>query len=115
MGSSIVTGLEVLTKIWIEASIIMVCDQPYISSRHLLKLIEVYNSATPKIVATSYGNTIGVPVLFDRRYFEALQKLKGNEGAKKLLMQYSEDLSTVVFQKASIDIDTMEDYDKLEK
>ena len=115
MGSSIVNGLNVIVNKAVDASVFMVCDQPYVSSDHVLKLIEAYNTSTHHIVATLYEDAIGVPALFDKRYFPALQGLKGNEGAKKLFIENSKDLSTVIFQKAAIDIDTMEDYNKLEK
>jgi len=65
------------------------------------------------IVASTYADTIGTPVLFDRNYFKYLQDLKGEEGAKKLLKMYNNDVATVSFPQGSIDIDTEEDYKKL--
>ncbi|HSV12275.1 MAG TPA: hypothetical protein VLI68_15965, partial [Hanamia sp.] len=67
------------------------------------------------IIACSYTGTIGTPVLFDKKYFDALMNLQGSEGAKKLLQTYREDVALVSFEKGEIDIDTKMDYKELLK
>lgn len=115
MSSSIVKGMNDLLLINpdIEKCIISVCDQPFISHSVFENLIEEYNKKGKGIVASSYAETVGTPVLFDKKYFKDLLELKGQEGAKKILAKFQNDLNTVSFERGNIDIDTPEDYDKL--
>jgi molybdenum cofactor cytidylyltransferase len=56
---------------------------------------------------------MGVPVLFDQAFFPALLSLKGEEGAKKLLYRYEQEVAAVPFPQGSVDIDTLADYHSL--
>ena len=115
MGASIKAGLtELLHNVPdIEAVIIMVCDQPYVSTA-LLKQLEAKQEQTGKgMIACSYGGTVGVPALFGRTYFDALLTLNGSEGAKKIIMQHETDAAFINFEKGTVDIDTPEDYERL--
>jgi len=115
MGSSIVAGLSTIVKnnSEIESIIIAVADQAFIKKRNFNNLIAKQKETGKKIIASSYNETIGTPVLFKKDYFEALLLLKGAEGAKNILKKYSEDLEIVVFERGGIDIDTETDYNHL--
>ncbi|KQR94804.1 hypothetical protein ASG01_02750 [Chryseobacterium sp. Leaf180] len=117
MGSSVTEGLKFILKTFphINQCIFSVCDQPFLTFDIFIKLIELKESSHKKIVACQYSETTGVPVLFDKKYFPELLSLYGNEGAKTLLKRFSDDVATVDFQKGSVDIDTADDYEKLEK
>jgi len=67
------------------------------------------------IIACSYNNTIGVPVLFNKSLFAELLLLKGHDGAKKILQTHPHDVATISFELGGIDIDTKEDYEQLLK
>ncbi|HCN82684.1 MAG TPA: nucleotidyltransferase family protein [Sphingobacteriaceae bacterium] len=115
MASSISCGLKDLVKSFpqLENVIITVCDQPYISSDLFKDLIKKKSSSRKNIIASAYKNTFGVPVLFDKRYFNDLLGLKGQSGAKKLLKNFADDVDSVIFKKGDIDIDTVRDYENL--
>jgi len=115
MGSSIRAGLSKLLLLDPNTDfiIIAVSDQPFVTSEIFQKLIRNGNAATGAIVACAYQNVTGTPVLFKKKYFDALLNLKGAEGAKKLLKQFKNDVSTVPFPQGEVDIDTKEDYEKL--
>jgi molybdenum cofactor cytidylyltransferase len=115
MASSIRCGLSVLTSKFpsMAAAGFMVCDQPFISSFLLNELVSRWNEKDKAIVACKYENTIGTPALFSSHFFPELMQLKGQEGAKKLIMKHPDDVQTMPFPKGDIDIDTMEDYKKL--
>jgi len=115
MSSSIVKGLNDLLLINpdIENCIISVCDQPFISHSVFENLLKEYNKYEKGIVASAYAETLGTPVLFDKKYFNELLGLKGQEGAKKIINQFLSDSVAVPFEKGNIDIDTPEDYNKL--
>jgi molybdenum cofactor cytidylyltransferase len=115
MSSSINIGLNKALQLFpkIEKCILAVCDQPFISYSIFKNLIDEYHKTGKRIVASSYAETLGTPVLFDKKYFNELLNLKGQEGAKKIINQFFEDTTSIPFQKGDIDVDTEEDYNKL--
>lgn len=115
IASSIRCGLSaLLTAVPLtESIIIMVCDQPFVSTALLNQLINTSIEEKKDIVACSYRNTIGTPVLFTKKYFDTLLTLQGDEGAKKIVLQYIDHVAVVPFDKGEIDIDTMKDYHNL--
>ena len=115
MSSSIVKGLVDLnlTRPDVEKCIISVCDQPFISNTVFENLLEHYHESGKGIIASSYAETVGTPVLFNKKYFKDLLELKGQDGAKKIINKFLSDSVAVPFEKGNIDIDTPEDYNKL--
>lgn len=115
MASSIVAGLSAIIRnnSEIESIIIAVADQAFIKMINFNNLIEKQKETGKNIIASTYAETIGTPVLFKKDYFEALLSLTGAEGAKKILKQYPQDVETVVFEHGEIDIDTETDYNNL--
>lgn len=101
MASGIFAGLHKALEInsKIESVIITVCDQPFISSSLFKQLLKMHEDNTQNIVASSYADTTGTPVLFSQKYFNALLSLQGHEGAKKILLANKADVSTVDFPK----------------
>jgi len=97
MSASIRAGINFLQKNKQDskASIIMLCDQPYVDSFLLKKIIADFEESENSIVACQYDNRPAVPALFEVSFFEKLKNLKGDQGAKQ------------------IDIDTKEDYNRL--
>ena len=115
MASSIRCGLQALPDIAPAADgvIIMVCDQPFVSASLLGELITAQKDRVKKIVACKYTNTIGPPVFFHKSFFPELLELKGDEGAKKIIVQHMDDVATVLFPGGDIDIDTAAEYEAL--
>jgi molybdenum cofactor cytidylyltransferase len=114
MAASIVKGVTVLKEKFpdIAGCIITVSDQPFVTTEILSNLIAEASSGAP-IVACSYGDTIGTPVLFSKNYFDQLLQLKGAEGAKKLILKHSTAVKSIPFPLGTIDIDTQTDYQNL--
>jgi molybdenum cofactor cytidylyltransferase len=98
-----------------ECVIFAVCDQPYISPDLFLQLISVGSQSQKLIVACQYNNVLGTPVLFKKEYFDRLLTLKDNEGARKILQSHPESVEAVPFPLGIIDVDSMQDYDALQK
>ncbi len=115
MSSSINAGLNKLLHLFpeIQKCIFTVCDQPFVTTTVFENLIAEYQKTGKGIVASSYAETLGTPVLFDKKHFEALLELKGQDGAKKIIHRFLEDTASVPFEKGNIDIDTEDDYNKL--
>jgi molybdenum cofactor cytidylyltransferase len=115
MASGIVAGLSKILKQHpdVNAVVITVCDQPFISSELLLQMVNTHDASGKAIIACTYADSVGTPVLFGRKYFQQLLALSGSEGAKKILKQHPADLATIPFPDGQIDIDTIEDAQKL--
>lgn len=115
ISSSICCGLNALQQIApsSEGAIFTVCDQPFITASFLNKLITVQKETGKPIVASSYENTVGTPVLFHKTFFPELLALQGDAGAKTIIRQHTGSYVTVPFPKGEIDIDTGADYKAL--
>lgn len=115
MASGIVAGVNSAIALMnrTEKIIIAVCDQPFINADLFKQLYAKQNETGQLIIACAYGETLGTPVLFTQKYYDALMSLQGDEGAKKILKYHREDVATVSFPQGNIDIDTPDDYKKL--
>lgn len=116
IASSIRCGVDAAcaTMPHCEAIIIMLCDQPFVNAKLLHKLVASAREADVLIAACSYGNTIGVPALFKQELFCELQQLAGDTGARALMRKYADRLIAVPFAEGDKDIDTEDDYRKLQ-
>ncbi|MGH9899023.1 MAG: nucleotidyltransferase family protein [Pyrinomonadaceae bacterium] len=119
IGSSVRTGVEwlafhyapVAPAATVEATVIMLCDQPLITPEIINRLVQKYRESGKAIVASEYSNTRGVPALFSRHLFAELMCLGGNEGAKKIIAKYINEVVCISFSEGSTDIDTPLDYE----
>jgi molybdenum cofactor cytidylyltransferase len=116
MSSSIRTGIEAvnLTEQNLEAIVITLCDQPFVSPEVINQLIEAYRLTSKAIVACEYADTLGVPALFNHTFFSKLANLKLQEGAKQIIKKYINQVTSVPFLQGKIDIDTPDDYEQLQ-
>lgn len=97
-----------------KAALFLLGDQPFVTKTHLDKMLMTYNSNDEKIIATQYTKEkIGVPALFDAHYFSELSGLQGDKGANLVLKKYAPKVDRVIPDFKTIDIDTIEDYNKV--
>ena len=113
ISSSIKAGLSAFSENNFDAVLIMLCDQPLITTKILQKIVETHIQTRKPIVACQYENTFGVPALFAREFFPELMKLHADEGAKNIIKKYLAETEFVNSPEAGLDIDTAEDYRKL--
>jgi molybdenum cofactor cytidylyltransferase len=81
----------------------------------IAQLIAAQKGTGKPIVASSYANTLGVPALFDRSFFDALLALPNDSGAKSLIEAHRDDTASIEFDEGAIDIDTPEDFERLKE
>jgi len=117
MASSIGCGINEIQKInpAVDGAIIMVCDQPFVNTELLNKLITAHSKTKKQIVTCGYDNIAGPPTLFDKKRFPELLQLKGDTGARKIVLQYEDETAIVSFPQGAIDIDTAADYENLQQ
>ena len=115
IGSSIRSGVQALIDYApdVAAILLLVCDQPAVNARVIENLIATRETTKKEIVASSYADTVGVPALFDRSLFERLLSLGDEAGAKSIILQNLDRVAQFAFPEGAIDIDTWEDWGKL--
>jgi len=113
MGNSLKKGLYHILKIFpdMESVVVMVCDQPLLTTKHLNHLLENSLSTENSIVASFYSGIGGVPALFKKEYFDQLLSLDDHEGAKIIIQKNKSGLKLVEFPDGKIDLDTQSDYE----
>lgn len=117
MASSIKCGLQALLHRHphIQAVLLMLCDQPFVSTQHLNNIVATHLRSGMSIVASRYGYITGVPALFHSTLFPALLLLEGDAGARSLIAQNPHDVAEVAFPQGAVDIDTPADYHTLKQ
>lgn len=118
IASSIKAGLAKLTEIHddLSAVILLLCDQPFITTETLVNLANAYSESGKPIVASAYEDTIGTPALFAREMFNDLNKLKGEQGAKPLIRLHQETaVKTIAAPEAGFDVDSLKDFKRLSR
>jgi molybdenum cofactor cytidylyltransferase len=116
IGSSLKVGATYIESNYPRAKgiIVMVCDQPFLTTDHLIKLEEASRLTGKPIVASSYAGTIGVPCFFDSTFISTISTISDEEGAKKLLKLHSENVTSIEFLNGDVDLDTPEDLRKID-
>lgn len=115
MSSSIGVGIQELKTSCpeVEAVIVTLCDQPFISTKIINQLASAYHSTNQPIIACKYAETLGVPALFSDRLFSELITLTGGEGAKQVINKHSQEVFSISFPEGAMDIDTPKEYAEL--
>jgi molybdenum cofactor cytidylyltransferase len=111
-STSVRAGLRALPQ-QTQAVIFLLGDQPYISPELLEALVKTYAKTRSVILAPFVGEKRTNPVLFDRSIFEALCLLQGDVGARSLFGQYPPTQMPWSDERLLFDVDTPEDYEKL--
>ncbi|MEP1034821.1 nucleotidyltransferase family protein [Ekhidna sp.] len=116
MASSLRLGIKksLISVPDLNAILISVSDQPFVSKELLQEMIQLYRSES-SIVVCEYDNVKGVPVLFGSKYFNELLMLNGDQGAQKIIKDHEKMQSIVMFDHGNFDIDTPEDLERLNK
>jgi molybdenum cofactor cytidylyltransferase len=117
MGASLKCGVQFVSEQFpsCETILVTVCDQPLLTSSHLKKLSETFQSANRSIVTSFYSGSPGVPVLFHRSMFQKLLNMDDQHGAKKLIKDHIDLTSRIDFPEGSVDLDTPDDLKEFEQ
>lgn len=112
MGSSIRRGMEALPAA-VRAVVMLAVDQPAVDADLLKRLLVLAERHPSQPAACGYGDTLGIPAVFPRRFFADLMSLQGDRGAKGILQREA----TVVlpFPEGEADLDTPEDLDRIRR
>ncbi|HET6168977.1 MAG TPA: nucleotidyltransferase family protein [Terracidiphilus sp.] len=117
ISSSIHAGLSEVEVRAPEAAgaLVMSCDQPHVTAKHLRALLKSFSEqATPSIVASTYSGVQGVPAIFPRSVFSELRALRGDRGARSLLIEPPCPVIALPFAGGELDIDLPADLAQLD-
>ena len=110
LASSLKAGLDALLEAGpLDAAVVMLCDQPRVTSALLDSLLTASADTGCQIAACEYGGTLGVPALFAQPLFADLQALTGDEGARRVIRAYAGPVAKIPFPGGETDIDTAPD------
>ncbi len=112
LSTSIVAGIQVLQQLTYDAVLILLADQPLITTDDINCLRSAAIKNPHVIIASEYGKKTGVPALFPKNYFSELLQLKGDAGARALLNNPNTPLIKIPSNHLK-DIDTPEEYRSL--
>lgn len=116
MGDSIAFGVRQLLNMdtTIDGILISLIDQPLITTAHFKKMLRLYQKGKDQIIVSrSEKKWSGAPVLFDKKYFNELQSLSGDKGAKAVISNHKHSIQYVKSINILQDMDTPESYNAL--
>jgi molybdenum cofactor cytidylyltransferase len=113
MASSLRQGLLAMDP-RSEAFLVLLADQPGIGPEIINTLIRAFHQADPErgIVRPVYRDRPGHPVLIGVQYRQEAMELRGDVGARPILLNHPEDILEIAVDQDAIlrDIDTPEEY-----
>jgi molybdenum cofactor cytidylyltransferase len=116
IASSIHAGLKAVERDAPAAQgvLILPCDQLRLSADHLRELLAAFSAQDgSSIAASTYADVLGIPAVFPRAAFPELQALKGDKGARALLLKPPCPVVEVAFDGGEVDIDEPADLELL--
>jgi len=110
IGSSLRAGIVAAGEAGVNAALVMLADQPFVTTAILNQLIHSYQSTGLPVVACRYAGTVGVPALFAKELFSHLAAVPVDQGCKALLLAHREHARFLDCPEAAADLDTPADY-----
>lgn len=112
MASSIRAGIEGLVSMEpdVAAAVVLLCDQPHVTSEVVSSLISTHHATGKSVVASAYGGGFGVPALFSKLLFPELTALEGLSGAKEIIKKHASSAHFLPFPEGGVDLDTPNDF-----
>jgi molybdenum cofactor cytidylyltransferase len=108
MASSLRAAVTAAREAGAMRLLVMLADQPGVTSSHL----QVLAREESAVAATGYDFGAGPPALFAEELWDALEALRGDEGARSVLRAIA-GVSLVPASSPSEDIDAPDDYRRL--
>ena len=117
LGSSIAWAITEIDNKYsgLNAVLLVLADQPFISSNHLDAMIKLQFTEKESIIITKKEDYKGVPVLFPKKFFGELMSLSNDEGARQIINRNKNCVQEIISQDNIADIDTFEAYEALHK
>jgi len=108
LASSIRAGVARLPAAC-SAVMLLLADQAAVTAEDLKRLAGTWRKQPQHIAAALYSGSCGAPAIFPRSSFRSLSELRGDTGARALLVRNSDRVVRVPMPSAAVDVDTPED------
>ena len=108
LGSSLAAGVTALDARY-GAVLVMLADQVALRHEALIEMVAHWRADPDNVLCAHYGGQPGVPAIFPRRLFAELAGLRGDRGAKPILLHETGPETQLAMPEAAIDIDTQAD------
>lgn len=112
MASSLRAGIAALPP-EAETVLILTVDQPEVDAALLKGLLALAAADPTRPAACAYAGTLGVPAVLPRRLFPDLLALRGDRGAKAILLR--EHATALPFPGGDADLDTPADLERFRR
>ena len=112
MASSLRLGIAALPP-ETEEALLLTVDQPAVEAKLLQELLALAAANPGRPAACAYAGTLGIPAVVPRRLFPDLLTLRGDRGAKAILLK--EETASLPFPGGEADLDTPSDLEGLRR
>ncbi len=117
MSTSLRKGIETLMSSYpmVNGALIVLGDQPLMTPQILDTMIETKQTTGKRIITARYTGKRGNPTLFDASLFPELMEMTGDEGGRKVLERYRQEIAIVDMKDdmPNYDVDTWETYQQV--
>ncbi|MGO8946283.1 MAG: NTP transferase domain-containing protein [Ktedonobacterales bacterium] len=120
MAGSLVQGIAALAALPagsrpLAGAIILLADQPLVSTRLINRLLESAYAAPSAILATTYAGQRSTPVYFPSLLWGELLQITGDEGGRSVIAKHPDLVRTldIAEPEPGLDVDRAEEYDEL--
>ncbi len=116
MSTSLRTGLEAVEG-KVEAAFVCLGDMPWVGSDVITALLAAFERDDPRVCVPVHNRKRGNPVLWPARYFDAIRHIAGDQGARRLLDEFADEVCfvPVADESVNLDIDTPEALEALQR
>jgi len=117
IAASVQAGMRALEAAAPQAcgALLLGCDQPRLTAAHLRAMIASFAAHDGHcIVASEYAAVLGAPAIFPRSVLPQLYALRGDKGARALLLRPPCPLISIELSGGEIDIDLPADLDEIQ-
>jgi molybdenum cofactor cytidylyltransferase len=90
--------------------VVVLGDMPFVSAAHIDRLIAAFDPLRGNIVVPMKDGRRGNPIVWPRAFFDEMQQVQGDVGARELLQRHADRVDVVAFDDDAIfaDVDTPE-------
>jgi molybdenum cofactor cytidylyltransferase len=122
MSSSLAFGIITLSAVSpslgrsISGALILLADQPLISTGLVNRLVERASATPDIIIATAYAGVRSTPVYFPSCLFDELLHVSGDEGGRSVIARHPDlvSIQDIAEPERGIDVDRREEYEQLQ-
>jgi molybdenum cofactor cytidylyltransferase len=105
LGSSVAAGVRSLDR-RSEAVVVCLSDQPFVTTGLVNRVVSRFVETRADAVAAAAGDIVSPPMLLSKSLYGQLRELKGDKGAKGIVMRQAKLESVEVARELLFDIDT---------